>query len=543
MAGKTVRRRLATVLFLDIVGSTTIASELGDARWRAVLIQFRRVVRRELKRYDGREQDTAGDGFSSTFDEPANALRCAAAIATAVQELGLDVRAGVHTGECAQIDGKAGGIAVHIAARTMSLAGAAEVVTTGTTKDLVVGSQASFDEAGTHELKGVEGAWRVHKLRSIEVELPSPLDPGVAAARLQAVAARREPRRRWQLVAVAAGAILAVLLAFEIVRITGADAAPPTLVRLDPGTGRVVATVRDGQIGCGPCGPNLWADGGTLWQRTGDDGGTIAIRSLATGKVIRTIALSPTRTGVTIGFGAAWVVEPGVVSSTTPPVGHVDRIDGLSGRVTASVVVHGDLKRGAIVTGDDAVWVLDQDAVLTRIDPASNRVSGRFATGALETSLFATGAGFVWICECTNNHAIVRYDPVTRRSKRMPIPRFPQAPRGSDQVFYPAQTFIAGMDPGTGTLWFLGGESGLVPVVPNGRQGPPSVGLSGEPVQATVATGSVWTAASTVVNRVTAATGERKVFTLPKGMNGTGVAIDPATNTVWVGNSTAAGTD
>ncbi|HYQ10008.1 MAG TPA: adenylate/guanylate cyclase domain-containing protein, partial [Gaiellaceae bacterium] len=134
-----VRRRLATVLFVDIVGSTALASELGDARWRELLTRFRRIVRDELKRNGGREQDTAGDGFFATFGEPARALACAAAIVIEVQQLGVDVRAGVHTGECEEIDGKLGGIAVHIGSRIMALAGPAEVLTTGTVRDLVAG--------------------------------------------------------------------------------------------------------------------------------------------------------------------------------------------------------------------------------------------------------------------------------------------------------------------------------------------------------------------------------------------------------------------
>src|SRR6478672_11190731 len=109
-----VRRRLATVLFVDIVGSTALASELGDARWRELLTRFRRIVRDELKRNGGREQDTAGDGFFATFGEPVRALACAAAIVIEVQQLGVDVRVGVHAGECEEIDGKLGGIAVHI---------------------------------------------------------------------------------------------------------------------------------------------------------------------------------------------------------------------------------------------------------------------------------------------------------------------------------------------------------------------------------------------------------------------------------------------
>src|SRR5262249_30072366 len=115
MSSPRARRRLAAVLFLDIVGSTKLAAELGDRSGRMVLGCFREVVRRELKRHAGREQDTAGDGFFATFAEPAPALRCAATIVAAVQELGLDVRTGVHFGECEEIDGKLGGIAVHLA--------------------------------------------------------------------------------------------------------------------------------------------------------------------------------------------------------------------------------------------------------------------------------------------------------------------------------------------------------------------------------------------------------------------------------------------
>ena len=228
MPANVVRRRLATVLFLDIVGSTAIASEFGDAGWGSVLARFRHVVRRELKRYNGREQDTTGDGFFMTFAEPVQALRCAAAITAAVQELGLDIRAGVHSGECDEIDGKVGGIAVHIAARVMALAGAAEVYTTGTASDLVVGSKATFDELGSFALKGVEGSWRVCRLRSIEVELPPPLDPDTAAARLSTIASGTKRRGRRRLLVAAAGAAgVAALIAGAILATTGGASGPP----------------------------------------------------------------------------------------------------------------------------------------------------------------------------------------------------------------------------------------------------------------------------------------------------------------------------
>jgi class 3 adenylate cyclase len=155
-------RVLATVLFTDIVGSTERAAELGDRRWRDLLASHDSAVRRELERFRGREVDTAGDGFLATFDGPARAVRCALSAGEAVRELGVQIRAGIHTGEC-ELDGpKVRGIAVHTGARIASLAGAGEVLVSQTVKDLVSGSGLAFEERGAHELKGVPGEWRVY---------------------------------------------------------------------------------------------------------------------------------------------------------------------------------------------------------------------------------------------------------------------------------------------------------------------------------------------------------------------------------------------
>jgi pimeloyl-ACP methyl ester carboxylesterase len=156
-------RVLATVLFTDIVGATERASGLGDRRWREVLEQHHRIVRRELERFRGREVDTAGDGFLATFDGPARAARCARAIQEAVRELGLEIRAGLHTGEVEVADDKIAGIAVHTGARVAALAGAGEVLVSSTVKDLVAGSGIRFGDRGEHELKGV-GSWRLYSV-------------------------------------------------------------------------------------------------------------------------------------------------------------------------------------------------------------------------------------------------------------------------------------------------------------------------------------------------------------------------------------------
>ena len=155
-------RVLATVLFTDIVGSTARAAEIGDTAWRELLGRHHTLVRGELVRFRGEELDTAGDGFFAAFDGPGRAIECARAIREAVRSLDLEIRAGVHTGECERVDGKLGGIAVPTGARIASLAEPGEVLVSSTVKDLVAGSGIAFEDRGTHELKGVPGEWRLY---------------------------------------------------------------------------------------------------------------------------------------------------------------------------------------------------------------------------------------------------------------------------------------------------------------------------------------------------------------------------------------------
>jgi class 3 adenylate cyclase/alpha-beta hydrolase superfamily lysophospholipase len=158
-------RVLATVLFTDIVGATETAARLGDKRWRELLVSHHDAVRHELQRFRGREIDTAGDGFFAAFDGPARAVRCACAVGEAVRPLGVELRAGVHTGECEVIGDKYGGIAVHIGARIASCAAAGEVLVSRTVKDLVAGSGLEFVDRGVHALKGVPGDWPLFAVR------------------------------------------------------------------------------------------------------------------------------------------------------------------------------------------------------------------------------------------------------------------------------------------------------------------------------------------------------------------------------------------
>jgi pimeloyl-ACP methyl ester carboxylesterase len=191
-------RALATVLFTDIVDSTTRAAELGDASWRELLAEHDRLVRSQLERFRGREVKSMGDGFLATFDAPARAIRCARAIVEEVHGVDLDVRAGLHTGECELVGDDVGGMAVHIGARIGALAGAGEVLVSSTVRDLVAGSEITFADRGLFDLKGVPGEWRVLAVagaaRPDGSQMAGPAKPQLRPSdRVVVSAARRAP--------------------------------------------------------------------------------------------------------------------------------------------------------------------------------------------------------------------------------------------------------------------------------------------------------------------------------------------------------------
>jgi class 3 adenylate cyclase len=155
---------LSTVLFTDIVGSTEKQAALGDRAWKDLIERHHALVRDSLERWHGVENDTAGDGFYATFDGPARAIRCAQEVVSRVRDLGIEIRAGVHTGECELIDNKIGGVAVSIGARVASNARPSEVLVSQTVKDLVAGSGLVFEDAGEHELKGVPDTWHLFRV-------------------------------------------------------------------------------------------------------------------------------------------------------------------------------------------------------------------------------------------------------------------------------------------------------------------------------------------------------------------------------------------
>jgi Adenylate and Guanylate cyclase catalytic domain len=532
VAASSVRRRLATVLFIDIVGSTALAAKLGDERWRELLTRFRRIVRADLKRHGGREQDTAGDGFFATFDQPARALRASAAIVADVQELGVDVRCGVHTGECEEIDGRLGGIAVHVGARVMSLAGAGEVFVTSTVAELVAGSGAEFEDRGSHELKGVEGERHLLALTAYGTPLPQPLPAEVAAQRLALVIPSKRSRRV-RVALLAAAVVVAAAIVVPVLALTGGGARaaePVSLLRLDARTRHVDSIVRGRPLGLDQW-ANLWSVDGTLWQFVGQRSPQLVTRSLRTGAVKQTIALPRDFCSchVAFGFGSVWLLDSKFVTSG-PNAGTVEavvnRMDELSGRSLRKIVFLGDVDSGTIATGNGAVWVLESDGRLVRIDPLTNRVARTFETHASETRTLIPLAGSEWICECLFNK-VMRFDGRTGRSRTFNIAE---------------QAYLVGVEGTQGeTLWLLDPQGAtLTPMDPVTGATEPPLGLSGQPRQAVIAFGAVWAAAGHVVDRLDLQTRARTAIPMPAGVWAGSIAADPRTNSLWVGNSGSA---
>jgi hypothetical protein len=218
------------VLFTDIVGSTEIAAELGDRRWRDLVQRHHAVVRRELKRAGGRELDTAGDGFFASFDRPAQAILCACAISDEVRELGVEIRAGLHLGEAEVLESKVGGIAVNVGARVMGVAKGGEVLVSSTLRDAVAGSGFAFADHGSHRLKGIEGEWRLYEVTAVEgVRRALPLSAEESRTRREFTEVVPLHRRRDRILAGFAGGLVVALVAAGILtNALGAD---------DPGPG------------------------------------------------------------------------------------------------------------------------------------------------------------------------------------------------------------------------------------------------------------------------------------------------------------------
>lgn len=507
------------MLFLDIVGSTHVASDLGDARWRTLLTRFRKVVREQLKKHAGREGNFTGDGFLATFGEPAQAIAAGVGIARDVQALGVDVRVGLHTGEVEMIQGHLGGVAVHIGARVMALAGPAEVLVTSTVKDLVHGSQIGFDDLVAHELRGVPGTWQLTPVRSVDGEpVPGPIDPADAIERLGEIGAddaRRGGRR--PMVVAGVVALAAVAGALVLVATTGTDRVATTgtdraisLVKLDATNAEIESTVDDGLLT-----DHLWhalsVENGALFQMTPTE---VRTRDLATGSVRVTFDVGADHEHSVIGFGSEWL---GADRSTESLV----RVDLVSGERVASLDIDGGA--AALAVGPDAVWFVTSDGDLGRVDPVTLEVQ-RWSSGARSAGAVVPFAEDVWICDCANRQ-IFRFDVATERFERFDIPEEASL-IGPTQGSAPRRLWL--VDPGA---------SAVTPLDPVTGERGRAIGFEGTIADAQIGLGKIWVAAADHVYVLDANDDEADVvdIAMPEGFFASSVAIDPDREAVWIG--------
>jgi len=237
---------LATVLFTDIVDSSRLATELGDRRWRVLLARHHAIVRRALKRYQGKEIDNAGDGFFATFADQVDAIRCACAVSDEVRALGVEVRAGCHVGQAEVLGRKLGGVTVHVGARVMSEAAPGEVLVSSVMKDLVPASGFAFVDRGLRSLKGIDGEWRLFAVTAVDGKpRPPPPEPEVAARLREEIEPPPIVQRRSGRLGIAALALLIAAVAITAVarRPHPIEVRANSLVRIDPATDKIVADV------------------------------------------------------------------------------------------------------------------------------------------------------------------------------------------------------------------------------------------------------------------------------------------------------------
>jgi class 3 adenylate cyclase/streptogramin lyase len=364
---------LRAVLFTDIVGSTELARELGDERWSRLLAAHFRVLRAALKATRGRQVDTAGDGMFAVFESPADAVRCAFSATRGVQELGLDIRAGIHFGEIETAGSEVRGIVVHTGARVMGLAGPAEVLITQTVRDLVAGSRFRTAERGSFELKGVPGTWVIHDVTAIDDELrPQPIEgASVASERRERAAAMPAPRRNRRLVPLAIATAAVVAVAAVII----ATRSAPTYV---PGVGSV-ASIQEGALFGAP------------------------------------IAVGGFPISMTFGQGKVWVMDRRAQVYWFAPAA-----DHASSRGTTGIPT-------GVAVGGGSVWITNGFGTgqgpgggVIRLDPSTGDTSPAFDT-PIGTEGITYGADAVWVTD-HSTASITRYDPVQRASTTVALP-------------------------------------------------------------------------------------------------------------------------
>jgi class 3 adenylate cyclase/streptogramin lyase len=517
-------RRIATVVMLDVVGSTAIAAQLGDARYREVSGRFARSVRDGVKRFGGREEDNAGDGFFVSFTQPDRAIRFATALADEVHALGIEIRSGIHTGQTERLDGKTQGIAVVIGARVMSLAGPGEVLVTSTTKELVTGSGFGFEDFSAHELKGVPGTWQVFAVTSIgDQERPGPLPVDEAVKRLEAIqpTVTRASRSRVVLVAglatIIAGAIMFMLLRDDAPSPPAAGSDVPaskSVVNVDPETGTILAEIaapvsqQGGAAGTPPTSVHpidvgqaaVWSIRSyRLLYRVDPEEGDVQNEILEGGLSFPY--------GVAVGYDKVWVSCARGLIEVNPAT--IDQ------RWVVQLEAEGSQFGTDVAIGGGAVWVGVSDGQLIRVDPSTERTQVKRGLAPIDAIGF--GHGSVWTVD-TFGGSVTRYDPTTLE------------PLATIAIANGVDTLVSGED----TVWAMSSTLGVLTQIDvNENQAghivPIGNGLSG----LAAGGGTVWVGDEDgTLHAVDEDT--RQVTDVPFGAEVRALAFDDDTDTLWV---------
>jgi class 3 adenylate cyclase/outer membrane protein assembly factor BamB len=431
--GRSSDRRLVTVLFTDIAGSTERAAELGDTQWRRLLDAHNRTIRRLLKRHRGREIDTAGDGFFATFEQPAHAIDCALDLIETLRPIGVHIRAGVHMGEVEVLGPKVTGMSVHIGARLMSVAAADQVVVSSTVRDLMSGSELPFVDRGVQRLKGVDAEWHLYSV------------DGPAETRPELALPPQEPPSLWRrpIVLIVGAAVLALGVVAGVLLTRGGAEPTPTVnsVVLIDDTGDLIDVV---PVGTGPS--TIDADEDSLWVANGLDR-TIQRVDLGTGTAEPAEGGLPRGpTSITTGDGLVWVgtslqsegsltrIDPtqpnsaqtvdvgapvnglafglGALWATDRDGSQLIRLDPTTGEEIATNALPEGSEPTGIAISADAVWVaLHGSSQVASVDPATGEVT-TIPSAAGAPDQVAVGAGYVWVT-VGDGDSVLRIDPAT----------------------------------------------------------------------------------------------------------------------------------
>jgi class 3 adenylate cyclase/DNA-binding beta-propeller fold protein YncE len=512
---------LVTVLFTDIVGSTEIASELGNRRWRELLGRHHRIVRRELRRFRGREIDTAGDGFFATFDRPAQGIRCAWAVTDAVRALGIEVRAGLHTGEAELMGKQVGGVAVHVGARIGGQAGPGEVMVSATLRDLVPGTGLEFEDRGWRELKGVSEPQRLYALKAVDGRPGTAPLPAREASRRRAEIVPPAPFRRGPV--LVGGVVLLALAVIATVVLTRGDGdqgtrkvltAENAVVKIEPKSGMAGKPILlssevalptfhaiDLQVGEGA----VWVAGGRCLCRI--DPATGEARNVYS----RNLARSFDR--MVLGLRAIWL--SGVTGLGRP---HVIGLDP----VTLEVVVETEPLEVAttfsasVATGGGSVW-LGFRHQLHEFDPQTGDPRGSYTLDVTVDGLVTAGDD-LWIID-ELGQALLRFDTDSGRIRQRV--KLSVAP---DEV---------AVEP-DGTLWVLDELGGTLTRIDPGDQADAAVSVGTAPTDVAVGAGHVWIAdgdgSAKEIDPITLEV--LRAVDLPGEPDQ--ISVDPRTGDVWV---------